>query len=118
MLVVVVASWSKSRQKSKNLKRPEKSAKTIGSEEPSFLTSDTRLAFTKMYETHDGELLAIIEAFKIWRRYLKGCKHEVLVFTEAPILPSIPVRFAELKNTLDTTFGSIINQAVLANQRL
>ena len=40
--------------------RPEKSAKAIGSEEPSFLTSDTRLAFTKdgfqPYKTHDREL--------------------------------------------------------------
>ena len=32
----------------KTSKRAEKSAKAIGSEEPSFLTSDTRLAFTKM----------------------------------------------------------------------
>ena len=31
------------------------------------------------YKTHNGELLAIIEAFKIWRYYLEGCKHEVLV---------------------------------------
>ena len=34
------------------------------------------------YETHNGELLAIIEAFKMWRYYLEGCKHEVLVFTD------------------------------------
>lgn len=34
------------------------------------------------YETHDGELLAIIEAFKIWTHYLKGCKHGVLVFID------------------------------------
>ena len=33
------------------------------------------------YETHDGELLAIVEAFKTWRHYLKGCKHKVLVLT-------------------------------------
>ena len=33
------------------------------------------------YETHDGELVAIVEAFKTWRHYLKGCKHEVLVQT-------------------------------------
>ena len=31
------------------------------------------------YKTHDGELLAIVEAFKIWRHYLEGCKHELLV---------------------------------------
>ena len=34
------------------------------------------------YETHDGELLAIIEAFKTWRHYLKGSQHEVLVLTD------------------------------------
>ena len=39
------------------------------------------LAETK-YETHNGELLAIVEAFKTWRHYLKDCKHEVLVLTD------------------------------------
>ena len=34
------------------------------------------------YETHDSELLAIVKAFKTWRHYLKGCKHEVLVLTD------------------------------------
>ena len=33
------------------------------------------------YETHDSELLAIVEAFKTWRHYLEGCKYEVLVLT-------------------------------------
>ena len=33
------------------------------------------------YKTHDGELLAIVEAFKTWRHHLKGCKHKVLVLT-------------------------------------
>ena len=30
------------------------------------------------YETHDGELLAIVEAFKTWRHYLEDCKHKIL----------------------------------------
>ena len=34
------------------------------------------------YETHDGELLAIVEAFKTWQHYLEGCKHKVLVLTD------------------------------------
>ena len=34
------------------------------------------------YETHDGELLAIVEAFKTWRHYLEGCKYKVLVLTD------------------------------------
>ena len=33
------------------------------------------------YKTHDGELLAIIRAFKTWRHYLESCKHKVLVLT-------------------------------------
>ena len=33
------------------------------------------------YETHDGEFLAIVEAFKTWRHYLEGSRHEVLVLT-------------------------------------
>ena len=34
------------------------------------------------HETHDGKLLAIVEAFKTWRHYLKGSKHEILVFID------------------------------------
>ena len=34
------------------------------------------------YETHDAELLAIVEAFKNWRHYLEGCQYEVLVLTD------------------------------------
>ena len=32
------------------------------------------------YKTHDGEQLAIVEAFKTWKYYPKSYKHEVLVF--------------------------------------
>ena len=34
------------------------------------------------YETHDQELLAIIEAFKTWHHYLEGCKYEIFVLTD------------------------------------
>ena len=34
------------------------------------------------YETHNGELLAIVKAFKTWRHYLEGCKYELLVLTD------------------------------------
>ncbi len=34
------------------------------------------------YKTHNGELLAIIKAFKTWRHCLKGCKYEVLMLTD------------------------------------
>ena len=34
------------------------------------------------YKTHNIKLLAIAEAFKNWRHYLKGCQYEVLVLTD------------------------------------
>ena len=34
------------------------------------------------YETHNDELLAIIEGFKTWCHYLEGCKYKVLVHTD------------------------------------
>ena len=34
------------------------------------------------YKTHNGKFLAIVEAFKTWRHYLEGSRHEVLVFTD------------------------------------
>ena len=34
------------------------------------------------YKTYDSKFLAIVEAFKIWRHYLKGCKQEILVFID------------------------------------
>ena len=34
------------------------------------------------YKTQDGELLAIVKAFKTWRLYLEGCKHKILVLTD------------------------------------
>ena len=34
------------------------------------------------YETYDGKLLAIIEAFKAWKHYLKDSQHEVLILTD------------------------------------
>ena len=34
------------------------------------------------YKTHDGELLAIVEAFKTWKHYLESFQHEVLVLTD------------------------------------
>jgi hypothetical protein len=33
-------------------------------------------------EIHDKELLAIVDCFKTWRRYLEGSLHTVLVFTD------------------------------------
>ena len=40
------------------------------------------ISIETQYETHNAELLAIIEAFKTWRHYLEGCKYEILVLTD------------------------------------
>ena len=34
------------------------------------------------YETHDGELLAIVESFRHWRHYLEGSTHSIEVLTD------------------------------------
>jgi hypothetical protein len=34
------------------------------------------------YEIHDKELLAIVDCFKTWQRYLEGSLYMVLVFTD------------------------------------
>ncbi len=34
------------------------------------------------YETHNGELLAIVEVFKTWKHYLEGCKYKVLILID------------------------------------
>ncbi len=34
------------------------------------------------YKTYNQELLAIVEAFKTWRYYLKGCKYEIFVLID------------------------------------
>jgi len=34
------------------------------------------------YEIHDKELLAIVDSFKHWHRYLEGAKHQVQVFSD------------------------------------
>ena len=34
------------------------------------------------YPTHDGEMLAIVAAFKQWRHYLEGAQHTVIVRTD------------------------------------
>ena len=47
-----VKKSTKRRKIVKESEEPQRSKKSIGSEEPSFLTSDTRLAFTKMGSRH------------------------------------------------------------------
>ena len=68
-----------------------------------FFSRKMILAETR-YETHNGELLAIVEAFRTWRHYLKGSQHKVLVLTnynnlwrfmETKSLSSRQVRWAQ-----------------------
>lgn len=34
------------------------------------------------YEVHDKELLAIVSAFKEWRRYCEGAQHQILIYAD------------------------------------
>ena len=54
----------------------------LGSWHPIAFFSKKMISAKTWYETHDGKLLAIIKVFKMWRHYLKGCKHEVLILTD------------------------------------
>jgi hypothetical protein len=40
------------------------------------------VAAERNYDTHDGEMLAIVEAFKHWRHYLEGAAHDVELLTD------------------------------------
>lgn len=42
----------------------------------------------RKYETHDGELLAIVESFRHWRHYLEGSTHSVEVLSDHSSLRS------------------------------
>ncbi len=44
--------------------------------------SRKKISVETRYETYDGELLAIVEAFKTWRHYLESYKYKVLVLTD------------------------------------
>jgi hypothetical protein len=40
------------------------------------------------YDTHDEELLAIFECFKVWRHYLEGSQHRIIAHTNRTIGPN------------------------------
>lgn len=40
------------------------------------------IATKTRYKTHNDELWAIVKTFKIWKHYLKNCKHEVPIFID------------------------------------
>ena len=49
---------------------------------PNSLILTKKIPAKTCYKTHDGELLAIVKAFKIWWHCLEGCKHKVLMLTD------------------------------------
>ena len=54
-----------------------------------------KMIFTETrYKTYNGELLAIVKAFKTWQHYLEGCKHKILILTDHNNLR----RFMDTKN--------------------
>ncbi len=76
----------------------------IGQWHPVAFFSQKMIPAETRYKTHNQELLAIVEAFKTWRHYLEGCKHEVFVltdhnnlrrFTDTKSLSSRQVRWAQ-----------------------
>ncbi len=54
----------------------------IGQWHPVAFISQKMILIETRYETHNQELLTIIEAFKTWRYYLEGCKYEVFILTD------------------------------------
>ncbi len=54
----------------------------LGRWHPVAFFSRKMISVETQYETHNSELLAIVEAFKTWRHYLEGYKHEVLILTD------------------------------------
>ena len=54
----------------------------LGQWHPVAFFSRKMISAETQYKTHNGELLAIIEAFKTWRHYLESCKHKVIVLTD------------------------------------
>lgn len=66
------------------------------------------------YKTYNSKLMAIIEAWKTWRYYLEGYKHQILVLTDHNNLHQFMdtknlsfVRFDGLKSSFDIIFKSI-----------
>jgi len=55
---------------------------------PSSLSSRKLNSAERNYEIHDKELLAIMEAFKEWKRYLWGEEEPVTVYTDHQNLQS------------------------------
>ena len=54
----------------------------LGQWHPVAFFSQKMIPVETRYKTHDGELLAIVKAFKTWRHYLEGSQHEIFMLTD------------------------------------
>ena len=54
----------------------------LGQWHPVAFFSKKMISAETRHKTYDGKLLAIVEVFKTWRHYLKGCKYVVLVLID------------------------------------
>ncbi|KAJ5919015.1 Retrotransposon polyprotein [Penicillium verhagenii] len=82
----------------------------IGGSKPIAFWSRKMIPAELNYDVHDKELLAIVSAFKVWRPYLEGAKHQVLVksdhmnltfFTTTKTLTRRQARWAETLSQYD-----------------
>ena len=93
--------------KSQKTLRAWKIAKVIDSEEPSFLTSDNRLAFIKM-----GYWLLLKPLI------IEGTTWSPILIPHKSYKARTSVRFAELRSSLDIAFALIIDKASGATKAL
>jgi len=87
------------------------------------------IAAERNYDTHDGELLAIVDCFKQWRHYLEGAQHQVELlsdhanlvwFMTTKVLSRRQVRWAEWLASIDfrvTYRAGKLNEAADAASR-
>ena len=54
----------------------------LGQWHPIAFFSQKMILVETWYKIYDGELLAIVKAFKTWRHYLESCKYKVLILID------------------------------------
>ena len=71
------------------------------------------------YKTYNNELLAIIEAFKTWRHYLKGCKYKIFILTITTIYAASWIQkvWALGRSVRPKSFSGIIFELIITSTR-
>ena len=78
-----VLSWLTSDQRpSESDKNISSKSSDVGQRHPVAFFSRKMIFPETRYETHNQELLGIVETFKTWRHHLESCKYEVFVLTD------------------------------------